>query len=66
MLPVLTVKVLLTVNVMLGIMELDLIVLVSKFFIRENILCHVMSVPAVLTTKVLMTDSVILVFWKWT
>ena len=65
MLPVLTVKVLLTVNVMLGIMELDLIVLVSKFFIRENILCHVMSVPAVLTTKVLMTDSVILVFWKW-
>ena len=33
MLPVLTMKVLLTVNVILGIMELDLIVLVSKFFI---------------------------------
>ena len=33
MLPVLTMKVLLTVNVMLGILELDLIVLVSKFFI---------------------------------
>ena len=31
--PVLTMKVLLTVNVILGIMELDLIVLVSKFFI---------------------------------
>ena len=30
---VLTMKVLLTVNVMLGIMELDLIVLVSKFFV---------------------------------
>ena len=33
MLPVLTMKVLLTVNVILGIMELDLIVLVSIFFI---------------------------------
>ena len=33
MLPVLTTKVLLTVNAMLGIMELDLIVLVSEFFI---------------------------------
>ena len=33
MLPVLTMKVFLTVNVMLGILELDLIVLVSKFFI---------------------------------
>ena len=32
MLPVPTMKVLLTVNVILGIMELDLIVLVSKFF----------------------------------
>ena len=32
MLPVLTMKVLLFVNVILGIMELDLIVLVSKFF----------------------------------
>ena len=32
MLPVLTMKVLLTVIVMLGIMELDLIVLVSKYF----------------------------------
>jgi hypothetical protein len=31
MLPVLTMKVLLTVNVMLGILEMDLIVLVSKF-----------------------------------
>ena len=31
--PVLTKKVLLTVNAMLGIMELDLIVLVSIFFI---------------------------------
>jgi hypothetical protein len=30
MLPVLTTKVLLTVNVMLGILEMDLIVLVSK------------------------------------
>ena len=33
MLPVLTMKVLLSVNVILGIMELDLIVLVSIFFI---------------------------------
>ena len=33
MLPVLTMKVLLTVNVIMGIMELDLIVLVSQFFI---------------------------------
>ena len=33
MLPVLTMKVLLTVNAMLGILEMDLIVLVSKFFI---------------------------------
>ena len=32
MLPVLTMKVLLSVNVILGLMELDLIVLVSKFF----------------------------------
>ena len=32
MLPVLTMKVLFSVNVILGIMELDLIVLVSKFF----------------------------------
>ena len=33
---VLTMKVLLTVNVMLGIMELDLIVLVSKFFVAVS------------------------------
>ena len=33
MLPVLTTKVLLTVNVMLDILEMDLIVLVSKLFI---------------------------------
>jgi hypothetical protein len=33
MLPVLTKKVHLTVNVMLGILEMDLIVLVSKIFI---------------------------------
>jgi hypothetical protein len=33
MLPVLTMKVLLTVNVMLGILEMNLIVLVSKSFI---------------------------------
>ena len=32
MLPVLTMKVLLTVNVMLDILETDLIVLVSKYF----------------------------------
>ena len=37
MLPVLTMKVLLTVNVMLDILEMDLIVLVSKSFIRVNL-----------------------------
>jgi hypothetical protein len=36
MLSVLTIKVLLFVNVMLGILEMDLIVLVSKSFIRVN------------------------------
>ena len=40
MLPVLTKKVLLTVNVMLGILEMDLIVLVSKFFIGKSKILH--------------------------
>ena len=36
MLPVMTMKVLLTVNVMLGILEMDLIVPVSKSLIRVS------------------------------
>ena len=40
MLPVLTKKVLLTVNVMLGILEMDLIVLVSKSLIRVSKLLY--------------------------
>ena len=36
MLPVLTMKVLLTVNVMLDILEMDLIVLVSKRFFDKS------------------------------
>ena len=36
MLPVLIMKVLLTVNVMLDILEMDLIVLVSKSFLGET------------------------------
>jgi hypothetical protein len=36
MLPALTVKVLLFANAMLGILELDLIVLVSKFFVAVS------------------------------
>ena len=40
MLPVLTKKVLLTVNVMLSILEMDLIVLVSKFFIGKSKIFH--------------------------
>jgi hypothetical protein len=40
MLPVLTMKVLLTVNVMLGILEMDLVVLVSKFFIYVSKICY--------------------------
>ena len=36
MLPVLTMKVLLFANVMSGILELDLIVLVSKFFVAVS------------------------------
>ena len=40
MLPVLTMKVLLFVYVMLDILEMDLIVLVSKSFIRVSKLFH--------------------------
>ena len=40
MLPVLIMKVLLTVNVMLGFLETDLIVLVSKFFIDVSKICY--------------------------
>ena len=40
MLPVLTMKVLLSVNVILGIMELDLIVLVSKRFFDKSTLFY--------------------------
>ena len=40
MLPVLTMKVLLFVNVMLDILEMDLIVLVSKSFICVSKLFH--------------------------
>ena len=36
MLPVLTMKVLLFANVMSGILELDLVVLVSKFFVAVS------------------------------
>jgi hypothetical protein len=33
-------KVLLTVNVMLGILEMDLVVLVSKFFVYVSKICY--------------------------
>ena len=43
MLPVLTMKVLLFANVMSGILELDLVVLVSKFFVAVSKIFYLFS-----------------------